>query len=177
MKRNRERLYNIFRYIIFKNIIIYIISIKFFFLNLLLATYPYFDKDLDYSDYNPNETDIIIYREQYLDQLQGFWLGQSIGNWTGLITEMDKIEPPFYTDENWGQKDQKNIWGSFISPKDTIITYYFVEDKEPWYADDDTDIEYMYQHLLDIHNVSILSPIQIKEGWLNHIYSNETAPK
>ena len=25
------------------------------------------------------------------DQWQGFWLGQSIGNWTGLVTEMDKI--------------------------------------------------------------------------------------
>ena len=79
---------------------------------------------------------------------------------------MDKIEPPFYTDENWGKQDQKNIWGSFISPKDTIITYYFVEDEEPWFADDDTDIEYMYQHLLDIHNVSILSPVKSKKGGL-----------
>ena len=73
----------------------------------------YCDKDLDYSGYSPAETDIIISREKYLDQLQGFWLGQSIGNWTGLITEMDKIEPPFYTDKNWGKRDQKNIWGSW----------------------------------------------------------------
>ena len=34
----------------------------------------------------------------------------------------------------------------------------------------------MYQYLLDYHNVSILSPDQIREGWLNHIYSNENAP-
>ena len=99
-----------------------------------MATHPYSDKELDYSGYSPAETDIIISREKYLDQLQGFWLGQSIGNWTGLITEMDKIEPPFYTDKNWGKRDQKNIWGSFISPKDTIITYYFVEDEEPWFC-------------------------------------------
>ena len=37
---------------------------------------------------NANETATIEVRS---DQWQGFWLGQSIGNWTGLITEMDKI--------------------------------------------------------------------------------------
>ena len=31
------------------------------------------------------------------DQWQGFWLGQSIATWTGMITEMDKIEG----DEAW----------------------------------------------------------------------------
>ena len=147
------------------------------FLNYLQAHAPLLDNDLNYSNYTPSDSDIIISREKYLDQLQGFWLGQSIGNWTGLITEMDKIKPPFYTDENWGGPDQKNIWGSFISPNDTVITYYFVENHKPWFADDDTDIEYMYQHLLDINNVSILSATQIKNGWLNHIYSNELAPR
>ena len=34
---------------------------------------------------------IEIDRERYMDRLHGFWLGQSIGNWTGLVTEMDKI--------------------------------------------------------------------------------------
>ena len=34
---------------------------------------------------------ITISRETYKDQLYGFWLGQSIANWTGLVTEMDKI--------------------------------------------------------------------------------------
>ncbi|MEJ2323043.1 MAG: hypothetical protein P8Z31_12180, partial [Gammaproteobacteria bacterium] len=30
-------------------------------------------------------------RGDYADRLEGFWLGQSIANWTGLVTEMDKI--------------------------------------------------------------------------------------
>ena len=34
---------------------------------------------------------IEISKEKYADQLYGFWLGQLIANWTGLITEMDKI--------------------------------------------------------------------------------------
>ena len=57
-----------------------------------MSTHPYCDKDLDYSGYSPAETDIIISREKYLDQLQGFWLGQSIGNWTGIISEMDIVD-------------------------------------------------------------------------------------
>lgn len=34
---------------------------------------------------------IEISRAEYANQLYGFWLGQSIANWTGLVTEMDKI--------------------------------------------------------------------------------------
>ena len=122
----------------------------------------FFDKELNYPSYAPSENDIIISRKKYIDQLQGFWLGQCIANWTGLITEMDKVSPPFYTDEDWGKHDQKNIWGHYLSPKDTIIEFYLVNNGEPWGADDDTDIEYMYQHLLDKYNTSILSPEQIR---------------
>ena len=56
------------------------------------------DPELEYPAYTPNATDLVLSRSKYIDQLQGFWLTQCIANWTGLITEMDKIEPPFYTD-------------------------------------------------------------------------------
>ena len=134
------------------------------------------DTDLEYPVYKPVSTDRIISRRNYVDQLQGFWLGQCIANWTGLITEMDKIEHPFYTDANWEGPDQPNIWGNYVPSSNNIIDYYFIDKGDVWSADDDTDIEYMYQYLLDYHNVSILSPDQIREGWLNHIYSNESAP-
>ena len=134
------------------------------------------DTDLEYPVYKPLSTDRIISRKNYVDQLQGFWLGQCIANWTGLITEMDKIEHPFYTDANWRGPDQPNIWGNYVPSSNNIIDYYFIDKGDVWSADDDTDIEYMYQYLLDYHNVSILSPEQIREGWLNHIYSNESAP-
>ena len=134
------------------------------------------DPELEYPAYTPKATDLILSRSKYMDQLEGFWLTQCIANWTGLITEMDKIEPPFYTDENWDGPDERNIWGNFISTTDTIIEYYFVRNGETWAADDDTDIEYMYQHLLDVNNTSILTPEQIRDGWVHHIYSNEDAP-
>ena len=34
---------------------------------------------------------IVIDRAVYADHMEGFWLGANIGNWTGRITEMDKI--------------------------------------------------------------------------------------
>ena len=143
---------------------------------LLQAQGQLTDPELEYPAYTPKPTDLILSRSKYMKQLQGFWLTQCIANWTGLITEMDKIEPPFYTDENWDGPDERNIWGNFISTTDTIIEYYFVRNGEAWAADDDTDIEYMYQHLMDVNNVSILTPEQIRDGWLHHIYSNEDAP-
>ena len=46
---------------------------------------------LYYIDYSPNQSDLIISRSAYANKLYGFWLGQCIANWTGLVTEMDKI--------------------------------------------------------------------------------------
>lgn len=42
-----------------------------------------------------------------------------------------------------------------------------------WGADDDTDMEYMYQHLLYENKTSILTPEQIRNGWLKHIKPDE----
>ena len=144
--------------------------------NIVPRANKLFDPELRYVKYIPSGTDRVVSRSKYLDKLHGFWLAQNISNWTGLITEMDKVEPPFYTDDNWGGPDERNVWGNYGPSLTNTIEYYFVYDGDTWDADDDTDIEYMYQHLLDVHNVSVLSPEQIRDGWLHHIYSNENAP-
>ena len=90
------------------------------------------DPELEYPAYTPNATDLVLSRSKYMDQLQGFWLTQCIANWTGLITEMDKIEPPFYTDENWEGPDERNNWGNFVPSSNNIIEYYFVHAGEAW---------------------------------------------
>ena len=122
--------------------------------------------------------EMVIDKNQYRDQLEGFWLGQCIANWTGLITEGDKIGIPvdgkgggFYTRENWGGIDHPNIWGS-NNYSETIDFIYAAKDSI-WGADDDTDIEYMYQELLIENNTLFLDGEQIRTGWLNHIYKNE----
>ncbi len=128
-----------------------------------------------------NSRYMVISRDKYYDQLYGFWLGQCIANWTGLVTEMDKIgnigeikTGDFYTREDWGKPDQPSIWGEGIpSDLSPTINFVFKDTNEIWGADDDTDIEYMYQHLLYTNEHSILSAEQIRDGWLKHIKDEE----
>lgn len=122
----------------------------------------------------------IISRNDYLDKLHGFWLGQNIANWTGIITEMDKVGDigdkktgRFYTRDDWGKADQPNIWTGKVSPISPTIDFVFKEEDEYWDADDDTDIEYIYQHLLNMHQTSFLTGEQIQKGWLKHIKHEE----
>ncbi len=137
------------------------------------------DSLLVYDDYTPKETDKIISRSEYKDRLYGFWLAQCIANWTGLVTEMDKIGGEgkdgkgagFYTRADWGKPDQPNLWGS-NNYSDTI-DFLFADQDSIWGADDDTDIEYIYQNLLYNNKTSILSGEQIREGWLKHIKKEE----
>lgn len=145
------------------------------------ASKPLQNPALNYETYTPKPADRQISRSAYADKLYGFWLGQCIANWTGLITEMDKIgnigevqTGPFYTREDWGRPDQPNIW-SGDKPSDLSPTIDFVlEDPGGvWGADDDTDIEYIYQHLLYTNRTSLLTGEQIREGWLKHIKAEE----
>lgn len=139
------------------------------------------DPGLDYVSYTQKTTDKVMSRSDYADKLYGFWLGQCIANWTGLVTEMDKIgnigeikTGPFYTREDWGKPDQPSIWGEGLpSELSENIDFVFRSEDEIWGADDDTDIEYMYQHLLYTNKTSRLSGKQIKEGWLKHIKHEE----
>ena len=79
--------------------------------------------------------EIMLSRAEYRDSLYGFWLGQCIANWTGLVTEMDKIgnggelkTGDFYTRNDWGKPDQPSIWGQGI-PSDLSATIDFVTVK------------------------------------------------
>ena len=132
---------------------------------------------LDYLPYTPAPDDLVVSRQAYVDKLYGFWLGQCIANWTGIVTESDKIggegaAGEFYTRDDWGRPDQVNIRGGIS----TTIDWVLVDEDEIWGADDDTDIEYIYQHLLLSHQTSILTGEQIRDGWLTHIYSDENTP-
>ena len=139
------------------------------------------DGEIQYLSYEKKESDLVVSRKAYKDQLYGFWLGQCIANWTGLVTEMDKIgnigevkTGDFYTREDWGQPDQPSIWGEGIpSDLSPTIDFVLIGEDSIWGADDDTDIEYMYQHLLYTNKTSILTPEQIRTGWLKHIMAEE----
>jgi hypothetical protein len=107
--------------------------------------------------------DLVLSRADYQDRLRAFWLSESIANWTGLQTEGARTEIPYYTDEDWDR-------------------FGFILNQAPWWsADDDTDIEYIYQHALETYETEILTPEQIRDQWLEHIngdyiwVSNESA--
>jgi len=128
---------------------------------------------------NINEVTVISVPE-YKEKLKGFWLGQCIANMTGLVTEMDKIgnignikTGRFYTSDDWGKLDEPSIF-STNNPSELSKTIDFVFEQEGvWPADDDTDLEYMYQDLLLKNKTSFLSPSQIKSGWIKHIKLQE----
>ena len=130
------------------------------------------------NDLNKNMSVISI--QKYKDQLKGFWLGQCIANMTGLVTEMDKIgnigeikTGKFYTSNDWGKLDEPNIFSpNQISEYSETIDFVFEQDGV-WPADDDTDIEYMYQDLLLKNKTSFLTPTQIRSGWMKHIKIEE----
>ena len=144
---------------------------------------PLVNPNLTYEKYIPQGNVQVISRSEYKERLEGFWLGQSIANWTGLVTEMDKIggegiHGQFYTRDDWGKPDTPAIWGngkpSELSP---TIGFVFRGPGEIWGADDDTDIEYIYQSLLYKNQTSILTGVQIRDGWLKHVYDeNEVIP-
>ncbi|HKK68344.1 MAG TPA: ADP-ribosylglycohydrolase family protein, partial [Bacteroidales bacterium] len=137
--------------------------------------------EFNYVAIKPDSAMHTISRTKYYEQLQGFWLGQCIANWTGLVTEMDKIgnageiqTGDFYTRNDWGKPDQPSIWGQGVpSDLSSTIDFVFADKDEIWGADDDTDIEYIYQHLLYTNETTILTAEQIREGWLKHIYSQK----
>ena len=114
-------------------------------------------------------------RNEYSQNLQGFWLGLSIANWTGLMTESDRVDYPFYTDADWTENGVPLVTDLYGQDSD-ILSYVFVNEGEAWGSDDDSDFEYMYQHLMYEHETSLLTAEQIRAGWLKHIYSNEDAP-
>ena len=112
------------------------------------------------------------------DRWQGFWLGQSIGNWTGLVTEMDKVggqgrQGEFYTQQDWTGLDQPAIWSDKPSEISDTIDFILRRPGEVWGADDDTDIEYMYLWTMHRFGKAKLTPHEIQEAWLRHIYDEK----
>jgi hypothetical protein len=101
---------------------------------------------------------ITINRLDYTAKVRGFWLGACIANWTGLATENLRTDSPFLTDEDW-----QTTPAGRNRPLDYIL------DQDPWLADDDTDIEYVYQHALEQYETHLLTGEQISTEWQEHI--------
>lgn len=93
-------------------------------------------------------------RADFADHLRGMWLAESIANWTGLRGEGQRTSPPFATDADWGTDLGRGVTE-------------FVVDPDPWGADDDTDIEYVYAQA--VLSGVLLDPATIRQAWIEHI--------
>lgn len=123
-----------------------------------------------------------VNKTRYQQQLQGFWLGLSIANWTGLVTEMDKIggdgpQGQFYRRDDWGKPDQPSIWGQGVpSELSSTIDWVVQSPDGVWGSDDDSDIEYIYLDAMTKSASPLLTPQQIRDAWLAHIYRDDETP-
>jgi hypothetical protein len=97
----------------------------------------------------------------YEDRLHAMWLAQTVANWTGRLTEGARRFPPFFTDADWNTTVEV-LPGAFRFLD-------FVTWQDPWWADDDTDLEYVYLHLMDLHGRNELTPAEIEAGWKVHV--------
>jgi hypothetical protein len=122
------------------------------------------DPELSYPIVECGTDELVISRADYLEKLQGFWLGECIANWTGLRTEGARKQAPFYTDDDWGTNHGRN---------NGKIEFVLVKKGDVWGADDDTDIEYIYQSILDENDASVVTSEMIRDGWLKHIKKEE----
>ena len=102
---------------------------------------------------------ITIDRASYPDRLRAMWLGECIADWTGLTTEGARIDPPFFTDADWGT----------TPPGGQRIDFVF---QDPWEADDNTDVEYVYLNAMHNFGRCLLSPDEIRQAWLDHMDPN-----
>lgn len=114
----------------------------------------------------------LLDRARYADHLRAMWQAEVVANWTGVRTEGMRQGPPFFTDADWGTRPPDML------PWQDSIRY--VTEFDPWWADDDTDIEYLYLHTLHTRSANRASPEWISADWLAHIHdyvwvSNATA--
>lgn len=87
----------------------------------------------------------------YRDRLTGMWIAECLANWTGLQREGAATSPgEFLTDEDWEAQGLQFVL------------------QDPWMADDDTDIEFIYlMTMADLSRVK-LTPEDIAAAWNRH---------
>jgi hypothetical protein len=104
----------------------------------------------------------VLDRSEYAARLRAMWMGESIANWTGLRTEGLVTSPPFLTDAAWNTNP---------FPDRPWVHLDLFLYSSPWGADDDTDVEYVYLHVMHTLGVNRLTPAQIAQQWTDHINS------
>lgn len=109
-----------------------------------------------------------ISREELLDKISGFWIGQLAGNYMGFPFENVYVDEPcpmlvdrYYTwQDDESIRMNRNDLRGFVP----ILAAGF----EGAFSDDDTDIEFVTLHAVEKYGLDITHP-EITEMWKRHI--------
>ena len=109
-----------------------------------------------------------IARDDLVEKLSGFWIGQLVGNYMGFPFENVYVEEPipvlvdrYYTPFNGGDLRMNR------DDHRALVPYMFTAF-DGAYSDDDTDIEFVTLHAVEKHGLDI-DYAQIAEAWKRHI--------
>ena len=109
-----------------------------------------------------------ITRDELLDKIHGFWVGQLVGNYMGFPFENVYVDEPmpFLVDRYYTFRDDPSIRMN----RDDNRSYLPVLASmfEGAYSDDDTDIEFVTLHAVEKHGLDLTYP-EITEMWKKHI--------
>ncbi|MGI6456679.1 MAG: ADP-ribosylglycohydrolase family protein [bacterium] len=109
-----------------------------------------------------------ITREELLDRIHAFWVGQLVGNYMGFPFENVYVEEPipFLVDRYYTWQDDPEIK---LNRQDIRGFVPMVADAfEGAFSDDDTDIEFVTLHAVEEHGLD-LTYEEITEAWKRHI--------
>jgi ADP-ribosylglycohydrolase len=111
-----------------------------------------------------------ISREDLLDKVSGYWIGQLVGNYMGFPFETVYSQEPcpvfidhYYNYQNAGTLKINTDRRGFVN----ILVDMF----EGAFTDDDTDVEFVTLHAVERYGLDLNYP-QIAEMWKRHINRN-----
>ena len=109
-----------------------------------------------------------ITREELMDKLSGFWVGQLVGNYMGFPFENVYVEEPipFLVDRYYTFEDDESIRLNRNDHRGFIPI--FAAAVEGAFSDDDTDIEFVTLHAVEKYGLD-LNYEEITTMWKKHI--------
>lgn len=117
-----------------------------------------------------NKDVLKISHTQLLDKIDGFWVGQLVGNFMGLPFEFVyndhpmKILPKKYYDVKSAREE-----GLKVNDDGRGRIPQRLNELQGAYTDDDTDIEFVTLHAVKEHGLDLSYP-QIRDAWVKYVH-------
>ena len=110
----------------------------------------------------------VISHEELMDKVEGYWIGQLLGNYIGFPFENNWVDEPVpvFVDRIYTYKDDKSLRIADYNRKGFIPI--MCDSVHGAWSDDDTDIEFVTLHAVEKYGLDINYP-EITQMWKAHI--------